>query len=392
MARVAGPGPSAPAFLWPALAAVSASDAASAMVKEFAKLALGSAAQPRAELPWATSNRIVLELKSGRLRDFSVAAEGPAALVCAPFALHAANLADLARDHSLVAALIGSGQRRLFVIDWRSADAEMRFFSIDTYLADLNVVIDELGGRVDLIGLCQGGWLALIYAARFPAKVRKLVLAGAPIDIAAAESSLVRAAQRTPLAIFDELVELGEGRMLGRHILQFWGPIALDTQSIQRVLQSPRPVKSAAFRRLEARFREWYEWTLDLPGTYYLEAVERLFKENQLARGRFVALGRRIELAHIDRPLFLLAAQDDEIVAPAQILAAADLVATPAHDVRRIIAPCTHLGLFLGRAALTNVWPRIARWLSLPQNGGMHAHSGSLARDSYHQAPTSRPG
>jgi len=47
----------------------------------------------------------------------------------------------------------------------------MRFFSIDTYVADLNVAVDELGGTVNLVGLCQGGWLSLIYAARFPAKV-----------------------------------------------------------------------------------------------------------------------------------------------------------------------------------------------------------------------------
>jgi pimeloyl-ACP methyl ester carboxylesterase len=54
----------------------------------------------------------------------------------------------------------------------------MRFWSIDDYLCTLNVLVDELGG-VDLVGLCQGGWMALIYAARFLAKVRKLALAGA---------------------------------------------------------------------------------------------------------------------------------------------------------------------------------------------------------------------
>jgi pimeloyl-ACP methyl ester carboxylesterase len=42
--------------------------------------------------------------------------------------------------------------------------------SIDSYLADLNIAVDELGPPVDLIGLCQGGWLALVYAARFPKK------------------------------------------------------------------------------------------------------------------------------------------------------------------------------------------------------------------------------
>jgi pimeloyl-ACP methyl ester carboxylesterase len=63
--------------------------------------------------------------------------------------------------------------------DWRSASADMRFLGIDEYLADLNVLVDGVGGLVDLIGLCQGGWLSLVYAGRFPAKVRKLIMAGA---------------------------------------------------------------------------------------------------------------------------------------------------------------------------------------------------------------------
>ena len=62
----------------------------------------------------------------------------------------------------------------------------MRFLGIDDYLSALNVAVDQIGGKVDLVGLCQGGWMALVYAARFPAKVRKLVLAGAPVDIRAA--------------------------------------------------------------------------------------------------------------------------------------------------------------------------------------------------------------
>jgi pimeloyl-ACP methyl ester carboxylesterase len=113
-----------------------------------------------------------------RLRDFSAAHDGIASLICAPYALHGSTIADFAAGHSLVAALRDAGLKRIFATDWRSAGPDMRFFSIDTYLADLNVLVDELGGKVDLIGLCQGGWLALIYAARFPAKVRKLVLAG----------------------------------------------------------------------------------------------------------------------------------------------------------------------------------------------------------------------
>ena len=35
---------------------------------------------------------------------------------------------------------------------------------------------------MNLIGDCQGGWLAAIYAALYPERVNTLTLAGAPID------------------------------------------------------------------------------------------------------------------------------------------------------------------------------------------------------------------
>jgi poly(3-hydroxyalkanoate) synthetase len=91
-------------------------------------------------------------------RDFSTAAEGIPTLICAPFALHHSTIADFAPDHSLVAALQDAGIRCVFLTNWRSARSDMRFLSIDNYLADLNTLVDELGGRVNLVGLCQGGW------------------------------------------------------------------------------------------------------------------------------------------------------------------------------------------------------------------------------------------
>ena len=158
-----------------------------------------------------------------RLRDFSTRADGPATLICAPYALHGATIADFAPGHSVVETLRQNGLPRVFVTDWRSATPETRYFTIDNYLADLNVAVDELGPPVDLIGLCQGGWLALVYAARFPKKVRRLVLVGAPIDIAAAESPLSHFAADVPLRMFHEMVRLGEGIVHGKQMLGMWG-------------------------------------------------------------------------------------------------------------------------------------------------------------------------
>ena len=353
--------------MWPAFAAASASDFAALMARRFVGLAMGADDGPMAPEPkWATPNTIALELKAVRLRDFSAAKDGVPTLLCAPFALHGSAVADLAPGHSLVAALRNAGLRRLFVTDWRSATPEMCHLGIDDYLAELNVLVDQLGGAVNLVGLCQGGWLSLLYAARFPAKVQKLVLAGAPIDIAAGQSALSALADASPLALFHELVKLGDGRVLGRKVQKFWGAETLDTHEIHKLLQTPEPIGSPAFAALEVAFREWHAWTVDLPGTYYLEVIEKLYKRNEIAAGAFVALGERIDLGKLRVPLFLLAARDDELVAPAQLFAAENLVGTPPRAVQKALAPCGHGGLFMGRTILAEYWPSISRWLVEP--------------------------
>ena len=155
------------------------------------------------------------------LRDCTRRQSGQPALVCAPYALHRALIADFAPGHSVVQSLHDGGIDRVYLTDWLSATRDMRYLSIDSYLGDLNVAVDEMGAPVDLVGLCQGGWLSLLYAARFPAKVRRLVLVGAPVDLSI-DSALSRLARNSPEALYDQLVARGGGNVSGDEMLRFW--------------------------------------------------------------------------------------------------------------------------------------------------------------------------
>src|SRR6202051_4259921 len=249
------------AFFWPALVAASAAETASSIAAHFLEFS-GDARRDRnpQEPEGATPSKIALELHSVRLRDFTMVKSGVPTLLCTPLALHGATLADLAAGHSLVAALRGTGIGRLFMADWRSASADMRFLGIDEYLADLNVLVDRVGGLVDLIGLCQGGWLSLVYAARFPAKVRKLVMAGAPVDIAARPSALSAIAEATPPAVFQSLVDLGEGRLIGRYVAKFWGNDIVGANYVRETLQTNQPIGSPAFHRPRSSSSQRESW------------------------------------------------------------------------------------------------------------------------------------
>jgi poly(3-hydroxyalkanoate) synthetase len=342
---------------------------------------------PRPEPVWASPNEVVLELAAARLRRFNPLVARSAAtpiLVCAPFALHDARIADLAEGHSLMAKLCAAS-RPLYLVEWLSAREDQIFRSIDDYLADLVVMVDEIGGRCDFVGLCQGGWLGLLFAARFPARVGKLVIAAAPIDTEAGETPFSALARATPVETFQELVRLGRGLARGEEAQRFWGLRARSDAQIHALLQSDLPLDSPAVADFVARFRAWSGAPLDLPSAYYLETVENLYKRNELARGEFVALGRRIDLRALRTPLYLIAAEDDEITAPEQTLACAGLVGTPPAAVRKRVVPGGHLDLFLGRRTLDTLWPDVVDWLGAPT-------SRRRAKTSRQQAKTSGVG
>jgi poly(3-hydroxyalkanoate) synthetase len=258
-----------------------------------------------------------------------------------------------------VQSLQNGGIDRVYLTDWRSATPDMRYLSIDSYLSDLNVAIDEIGAPVDLVGLCQGGWLSLLYAARFPAKVRRLVLAGAPVDLSI-DSALSRLARNAPGMVYDQLVARGGGNVSGEEMLRFWSRTP-SREDIAVALQKGLSNEEGA--ALLARFDQWNVETLDLPGAYYLEIVNRIFRENRIAGGNFVALGRPVDLKDVKAPIFMLAGLDDEVVPATQALATAGLVGTPPAFIAAASEPSNHLGLFMGARTHAHAWPRIAEWL-----------------------------
>lgn len=312
---------------------------------------------PDQEPRWTCPNRVVLETGALKVRRFGQGS-GPPVVVVTPFALHGAVIADLAPGHSIVERLLTEGVGDVLLVEWISASPELRYLRIDDYLAQLSVALDDLGRPAALVGLCQGGWLSLMCAARFPGKVSRLILAGAPVDLDAAPSLMVERARGTPAAVVEGLVASGDGLVLGDVVKRFWGVEPLGAAAICDMLQVPD-----ADADLLERFRLWYDRTLDLPGAYYLEVVESLFRSNALARGHYRALGRVLDLGAISAPLFLLGSEEDEVTALEQVFAVRRHVGTPPHAIEtRRVSGC-HLSLFLGAGNLASAWRDAASWL-----------------------------
>jgi poly(3-hydroxyalkanoate) synthetase len=355
---------SVPAF-WPmAMAAMLLEEGAELSAKnlKFVEEEIKLHAELRPKL--ATPNRVRLDLRTMALRDYGDPSGFPT-LVDAPHAGHTAMIADYHKGQSLIETLLANGIGHVALTDWKSATEDMKDFDIDNYLAEVIIAIDDLGGRVNLVGLCQGGWLSAMAAARFPEKVNSLVLAGAPIDTDAGDGPIKRMVHGSPMSFYEELVALGGGVMKGEFMLQGWKNMHSSQHYIQEYIDLYEHMDDPVYLAKEETFESWYENPIDLPGRWYLQAVCQLFKENQLAKGEFIGLGRKLTLRNIACPTYLLAGAADDITTPEQILSAAQYLGTPEDRIMSKTAPGGHIGLFMGTRTLTEYWPQIARWIAL---------------------------
>lgn len=109
---------------------------------------------------------------------YAVAGEGPPLVRAANWMTHLGYdiespvwrhwVRDLAAEHTF----IRYDERGCGLSDWDAAD-----FSFEAWVSDLESVVDALGlDRFPLLGVSQGGAVAVAYAARHPEQVTKLVL------------------------------------------------------------------------------------------------------------------------------------------------------------------------------------------------------------------------
>lgn len=312
----------------------------------------------------ATPNHVMLDLRTMVFRDYSTQdAKSRPTVVDAPYAGHSAMIADYHKGQSLVETLMANGVGRVFLTDWKSATEDMKDLEIDQYLAELNVCIDDLRVPVNLVGLCQGGWMSAMYAARFPDKIASLVLAGAPIDTDAGNGPVKRMAHTFPTSFYEELVAMGGGLMRGQIMLRGWKNMHPEEHYIREHIDLYEHIDDPVYLRKEETFRSWYENPIDLPGRWYLQAITQLFKENRFANGTFFGLGRRLDLGQVTCPVYLLAGESDDITTPEQVFNAEHLIGTPSYKVEKRLVPGGHIGLFMGSRTLKHAWPDIARWI-----------------------------
>lgn len=322
----------------------------------------GAAITDRKKPTWASPNEVAGTWPVARLRDFS----GPDApvdviptLILPPQAGHDSCIVDYADGQSQVRVALEAGCGRVYSLDWIGATPATKDATIEDYLVTIREAIDSVGGHVNLVGDCQGGWLATIYSAVHPETVHTLTIAGAPIDFHAGEPLIhdwIRLISPMGQMDFYRAAVMANGGILpGDFLLSGFKLMQPEAESDRQMALLAHIHDPKHIERYQ-KFEDWFQWTQPIPGAFYLWIVEHLFMRNELLHGNLVVEGRTVDLTEIHCPLYLLAGANDHITPPPQVFALEDFVSTPKDEVTKLTTGGGHLGLFMGHDALRNYW------------------------------------
>jgi poly(3-hydroxybutyrate) depolymerase len=325
---------------------------------------------------WHSRNEVVLASPFALLRDFSAGDNDDddvvPTLLFPPLAGHASCIIDK-KGQSQVQLCLKQGLTRLYSFDWLSCTkaakdtTEADRLDFITRAADL---IAGPGGKLNIVGNCQGGWEAVLWAALHPERVNTLIVAGAPIDTSAgnglAQKLMPILIPGGNMALYQAMVKANGGIVPGINMVM--GFIAMHPVThVAEHLKVYAHVHDREYLDHFSDFYDWYLYPVNLPGKLYLWAVEHLFVKNELFNGELEVAGQAVSLRSITCPVFLLGGEEDDITPWQQVHNMRHAVGSSL--VRWYLAPGGHIGLFIGRQSQAEYWTPIlaqVRELSRP--------------------------
>lgn len=272
------------------------------------------------------NNEVVIETPVYKLNRFNVGVGMPV-LVIPPHAGRHGNIAQ-----RLINKLV-SENRTVYAYELLSANQKTKNTSIDDLVNAVSDCQKYIGETVDLIGLCQGGWLSALYTALNQDKVNRLFCFATPINTKTGQKNAIEKYMNSNpfLMMYHEwLVCMNNGIQTGA--LQ-WLSFAMANpnyvfverwQKLQGLIYSNDQDGIAKWRKNN----DWYDTPQDLAGVWFLQALKHLFYNNDLYEGRWVVCGKYVNLNKITCECFLYAGDDDDITHPQQMFDMAKRVGT----------------------------------------------------------------
>ena len=321
----------------------------------------------------------VLTTPFGTLLRFrkDIDTEQPRVLVMAPLSGHFATLLrgtvrTLLPDHDV------------YITDWHNArdvPVSAGRFGFDEYVDHIVRFTEAMGEGGHLLAVCQPAVQALAAAAVMaqtgnPAQPRSMTLMAGPVDCRISPTSVNALATSKPIAWFEQNListvptrHKGAGRRVYPGFVQVSAFVSMNAKRHQQAhtdlfwhLANREWEKADA---IETFYDEYFS-VLDLTAEFYLETVQKVFQDYDLARNKLTYRGEPIDTRAIRRTaLMTVEGERDDICAVGQTMAAHDLCSgLPPHmKTHHLQAGVGHYGVFSGRRWEGQTYPLVRNFI-----------------------------
>ncbi len=310
--------------------------------------------------------------------DKGVIPNDPVVLVFAPMSGHYATLLrQTAKD------LLASGYNTFITehedasrVPLRDASGNLQEFGfedcVEFYMDAIRAVKAKTGRDVHVMAVCQPGpalatALAIMESEKDPATPRSATFMGSPIDVSQENNAVTDFADKHDMGWFERnaihtvpFTREGYGRQVYSGVQQL---VSFMMMKLDSHIQSHRDLffdlikgDDAPAHKQKAFYNEFLA-VCDLPGKFYRETVQWVFKERRLAKGTMTYRGKPVSLNSIRRtPILAVGGQEDDITHPKQCLELVNLCGGLEEDQKRtlIAKKVGHYGLFSGTTGWRN--------------------------------------
>jgi poly(3-hydroxybutyrate) depolymerase len=328
----------------------------------------------------AVTEQAVARTPFATLLRFAKAAapEQPKVLLVAPMSGHFATLL-----RATVVTMLPDCD--VHITDWHNArdvsvaDGE---FGFDEYVDHVIAFMEALGPGAHIVAVCQPAVAALVAAsvmaaAKNPCAPASMTLMAGPIDARLSPTRVNQIAQTRSIGEYERQMiarvparYVGAGRRVYPGFLQLTSFMSMNAdRHINAHLAQLRRMFADEQEGVAAhrRFYDEYFAVSDLPASFYLQTVERVFQRYDLPRGEMMYRGVRVEPRAIRRMgLLVVEGERDDICGLGQTMAALELCSglPSMRKTYHLQTGAGHYGVFSGRAWAGQIYPKLMAMIS----------------------------
>lgn len=272
------------------------------------------------------------------------------------------KMLDLQPDRSYIKNLLAAGMD-VYLIDWGNPTRGDRFLSMDDYVNGyINNCVDFIRKKhriekINILSICQGGTLSVIYSSLYPNKVKNLVTHVTPVDFSTNDGLLFRWSKDMD---FDKIVDVNHGLIPGEFLNQGFDML----KPMMKIQKQQALANSLEDKDKLMNFLRMERWISESPaqtGECFRQFMKDLYQQNKLVKGELEVGGKKVNLKNLTSSLLNIYATEDHLVPPAATIPLNDLVGSKDKELYSFKGG--HIGVFVGGKSQKELAPAVADWL-----------------------------